>query len=176
MRYGADVDIEKKKLDAFELAVLKFVYEVVPDVTAKKVEGAFSCGDRKASSTLSKLVGMDLVKSSEYRTMLTDEETKRFETTHTPIYFITRNTRNPWELRAKLVIEIHGYLRGLDEMQFGLNMWPLRFPVQYYSMQGEYHLSSRFLWKHNDQVFELKVMKVRTLEESLNQDRQASSS
>ena len=37
MRYGADVDIEKKKLDPFELAVLKFVYEVVPDVTAKKV-------------------------------------------------------------------------------------------------------------------------------------------
>ena len=119
---------------------------------------------------------MDLVKSSEYRTMLTDEETKKFETTHTPIYFITRNTRNPWELRSKLVIEIHGYLRGLDEMQFGLNMWPLRFPVQYYSTKGEYHLSSRFLWKHDDQVFELKVMKVHTLSESLNQDRQASSS
>jgi len=176
MRFGADVDVEKKKLDPFELAVLKFVYEVVPDVTAKKVEGAFSCGDRKASSTLSKLVGMDLVKSSEYRTMLTDEETKKFETTHTPIYFITRGSNNPWELRSKLVIEIHGYLRGLDEMQFGLNMWPLRFPIEYYSTNSSYRLGSRFLWKHIDQVFELKVMKVRTLEESLNQDRQVSSS
>jgi len=176
MRYGADVDTEKKKLDPFELAVLKFVYEVVPEVTAKKVEGAFGCGDRKASATLSKLVGMDLVKSSEYRTMLTDEETKKFETTHTPIYFITRGSRNPWELRAKLVIEIHGYLRGLDEMQFGLNMWPLRYPVQYYTVKSFYRLGSRFLLKHGDEVFELKVMKVRTLEESLNQDLQASSS
>jgi len=176
MRFGADVDIEKKKLDPFELAVLKFVYEVVPEVTAKKVEGAFSCGDRKASSTLSKLVGMDLVKSSEYRTMLTDDETKKFENTHTPIYFITRGSNNPWEIRAKLVIETHGVLRGMDELQFGLNMWPLRYPVQYYTPKTFYRLGSRFLWKHSDEVFELKVMKVHTLSESLNQDLQASSS
>lgn len=155
--HGADVSTDKTKLDSFELGVLKIIYDAENPLKASDIRKVLGCGDRKASATLSRLVGMDLVKSSEYKAMLTDEETQAFDMSHVPQYFIPHRQGDPWRSRATLVINRFGSLKGLGDYQFGLDLWPLRHKPQPYDSTRTYNAGEHFILQG---TYEVKVVKV----------------
>jgi len=156
---GADVPIDKKRLDPRQFTYLKFLFDTEGSKSARRIQNAFKHTDREASSTLSLLVGMDLIKSSEYRIILTDDERQMFTASRTPEYFVPIDEGSPWRRRAKYVIDNEGRLAGLHEMQFGLKLWPYRSPTDFFKPDTVYLKTERFFLQTTNQgIIECKVM------------------
>jgi len=160
---GADVPIDKTRLSAKELVYLRFIHSaggIENPLTAKTIQEHFQDTDREASSVLSMLVGMDLIKNSTYRIMLSDDEEKAFRPTETPKYFIPCRQGEPWTKRAEAVIAYYGDLSILQGMDFQLNLWPKKRPLEYYNPTMILAEGDRFLLAHEGKGIVVKVMKI----------------
>lgn len=160
---GADVPIDKTRLSQKELVYLKHIYSaggVSGSLTARQIQEHFQDSDREASSVLSMLVGMDLIKNSTYRIMLTDSEEKAFRPTDTPRYFVPCVTGEPWTKRVLAVIACEGSLLSLKDMHYNLSLWPRKKPLEYYHPAMVLAEGDRFLLAHEGKNMEVKVMKL----------------
>lgn len=158
---GADVPIDKTRLSPKESEYLNYLYIAgsMP-LTAKAIQEHFNDSDREASSVLSMLVGMDLIKNSTYRIMLTDDEQKQFKPSDTPRYFIPCIVGEPWTKRAMAVIACQGSLLSLKDMHYNLNLWPHKKPLEYYHSAMVLAEGDRFLLAHEGKRMEVKVMRL----------------
>jgi len=160
---GADVPIDKTRLSQKELAYLQYLYNAggtSNPKTARQIQHYFQDSDREASSVLSMLVGMDLVKNSTYRIMLTNDEEKEFRPTDTAKYFIPCMVGEPWTKRTEAVIACQGSLLSLKDMHYNLNLWPHKKPLEYYHPTMVLAEGDRFLLAHEGKNMEVKVMKL----------------
>jgi len=83
--------------------------------------------DRKVANALSNLHGMDLIKASDYKVTLTEEEEGIKFTGKAPHYWIGK-PGEPIYKRAQYVLENNGTLQNifLRELDFDLNLFPFR--------------------------------------------------
>lgn len=127
---GANVDTEKSKLSDYEWILLEFFINRIGEAyTAKQIldisDNDIDIDIRKISSTLSNLVGMDLIKSTNYRMTMSEEEQKKWEPSQEPKYFMSERG-TPWYERAGQVLGDNGKLKILSQLSFGLDLFPNR--------------------------------------------------
>jgi len=125
---GARVNPSKSTLSDLEYKLLEFLLHKGEGYTAKKVASWHYSNIRDIASSLSRLVGMDLVVSTEFTQTLTEAETMTFKTGPEPVYFIRKSDDDIYHRRAKNVVEsAKGSLHNLEYIQPETNnMFPNR--------------------------------------------------
>jgi hypothetical protein len=126
MKIGANVPASKTLLSRVELDVLRTLIKTSGVMTADDISNRHDFDIRKASSILSNLVGMDLIKTQKSELLTEEEESLTWKTLKTPTYWVGNKGTIIYK-RACLVSEQDGKLRDLDldNYQWEERLFPL---------------------------------------------------
>lgn len=138
---GASMPPTTEEIGVKELEMLKHLFESQKAYTAQQLAIWLDTNIRYASSYCSRLVGLDLIKSTEYTVTLTEQEKNRFKTLDTPYYFIPTNSDDVYRRRAQNVINSKGALHNLEYINNDeKTLWPTRPTTEI-----EFELEPQFL-------------------------------
>lgn len=137
----------KKKLSELEKELLEVLLDVTDNsdyitaLTSRQISEIMEWDIRQTTSTLSNLVGMDLLTESPGKSKMTDESKGTFSSNE-PEYFIPKTSliqkRAVYALeRAKNDLTLFDILKGKTD--FGENLWPFR-PTDRVKIEGRIKL------------------------------------
>jgi len=119
---------DRKRLNGNELKVLQLLISNSNEPTLpSEIEELLDWDPRKTSNATSMLHGMDLIKASDYKVTLTEEEWGIKATGKAPFYWIGKEGQ-PIYKRAVYALEHFGSLASIfqRELDFELSLYPFR--------------------------------------------------